>query len=183
MKTRNGMLIFVFLTGMILGVMEPALLHGSETGGGNVWDQFVYTKPFSGTTLEGPLSIYYALQVDTNGNLVLCPADPSSYMATMYYIVKLNKHLETTLYLFQGSSQASYPDGICLADILGQGAQILNFFGDIVSGTIVATPPLFPNGVTAWHLTSIDNVLFHDQDNPPSRAFVADIVITVKAKK
>ncbi len=171
MKTRWRMLFLVFLAGVMLGAMEPALVLGGETPGGNIWDQFVYTKPFKGTTLNGSLSIYYEIiACDTN-----CTGDCA---ANMFYIVKLIKEGETTPYLFQGSSQASYPNGICLKDILGQGAEIMNFFGNVVAG-----PPLFPNGIIEWHLTAISNGQYNDQGNPPSRAFVADVVITVKAKK
>jgi len=172
MRTRLRMLFFVFLTGVILGAMQPALLYGSETPGGNVWDQFVYTKAFKGTTLNGPLSIYYEY---TGCDTTNCPGDCA---ANMFYIVKLIKQNETTPYLFQGSSQASHPDGICMKDVLGQGEEIINFFGNIVSG-----PTFFPNGVTAWHLTAIDNGQYNDESNPPSRAFIGNVVITVKPKK
>ncbi len=171
MKTKWRTPVFVLLAGVILGTMEPALVFGGETPGGNIWDQFVYAKPFKGTTLNGSLSIYYEIiACDTN-----CTGDCA---ANMFYIVKLTKEGETIPYLFQGSSQASYPNGICLKDILGQGAEITNFLTSIVSG-----PPLFPNGVVESHLTAINNGQYNDQSAPPSRAFVADIVITVKAKK
>ena len=172
MKKRMAALIFLFLTGMILGTMQPAMLYGSETPGGNIWDQFVYTKPFTGTTLAGTLSIYYEIPGSDATN---CPLDIN---ANMFYIVKLIKQNETTPYLFQGSSQASHPDGICMKDVLGQGEEIINFFGNIVSG-----PTFFPNGVTAWHLTAIDNGQYNDESNPPSRAFIGNVVITVKPKK
>ena len=174
MKTKLRVLIVVFLTGMILGVGQPALLYGTETPGGNVWDQFVYTKPFKGTTVQGALSIYYQI---TGCETTNCPGDCA---ANMFYMVKLIKQNETITYLFQGSSQASHPDGICLKDILGQGAEIMNFFGNVVSD-----PSLFPNGVVDWKVTAIDNGQFNDENTFPSgsRAFVADVVITVKAKK
>lgn len=64
MKTLKGVLIFIFLTGMILGVAGPALLYGAETGGGNPWDSCVncwcFDKKAHGTKISGTLSIYYA---------------------------------------------------------------------------------------------------------------------------
>jgi hypothetical protein len=179
MKTGKGMLIFVFLTGAMLGAMQPALLYGSETGGGNPWDLFVYDKPFHGTKLQGPLSIYYEYNF-AGGDFVYCGDEGASYMVTMYYTVRLKKQRDPTLWVFEGSSQRSKPCGICLQDIVAQGAEINNFLGDIVLGNISAIPPIFPNGVKEWHLTSIDNGQFYDRGYPPSRGFVADIVITVK---
>jgi hypothetical protein len=173
------MLIFAFLIGVMLGAMEPALLYGASTGGGNPWDQFVYPKPFSGTTLQGPLSIYYEIQF-TGGLPVSCGSANESYMATMFYTVRLKRSGQATLWVFQGSSQLSHPCGICLSDIVAQGGEIMNFFGDIVAGNIVETPMIFPYGVKDWHLTSIDNAQTYDRDYPPSRAFVADIVIKAK---
>ncbi len=183
MKTRTGIANVVFLTGICLGFMTPSLVFASETATGNAWDQFVYTKSFKATaTLNGVLSIYYKYtECDTTN----CPGDCS---ADMFYVVNLiNPNLTTTVYQFQGSSQTSYPNGICVKDILGQGTEILNFFGNIVSGTIAASSPLpFPNGVKAWHLTAIDNGVVNDQSTPPplgSRSFVADVVISVQEKK
>ncbi len=179
MKTGKIMLIFVFLTGLMLGATQPALLYAAETPSGNPWDQFVYTKPFKGTTLSGVLSIYYEY---TGCDTTNCPGDCA---ANMFYIVNLIEQNQPTPFLFQGSSQASYPNGICLSDVLAQGTEILNFFGNIVSGAIPANPPLFPNGVTGWHVTAIDNGQVADQTTPPplgSRAFFADVVITVRAK-
>ena len=171
MKTKWRMLFLVFLAGVILGAMEPALVLGGETPGGNIWDQFVYTKPFKGTVVNGYLTIYYEIiACDTN-----CPGDCA---ANMFYTVKLIKEGDPIPYVFQGSSQTSYPNGICLKDVLGQGAEITNFLTSIVSG-----PPLFPNGVVESHVTAINNGQYNDQSAPPSRAFVADVVITVKARR
>lgn len=182
MKTGKGLLIFVFLAVIAMGAMEPALLYSYESGGGNAWDQFVYKgpPPFYGTKLQGTLSIYYAYNF-VGGDPVYC-AEGSSYMATMYYIVRLKKQRDPTLWVFQGSSQQSQPCGICLQDISPQGAEIINFLNDIVrgTGTITEIPPIFPNGVKDWKLTSIDNAQYYTRDYPPSIGFVADIVITVK---
>jgi hypothetical protein len=177
MKKTMGVLIFLFLTGMILATM-PAMLFAGESGGGNIWDQFVYNRPFQGTKLQGPLSIYYEYNF-AGGDFVYCN-EGQSYMVTMYYTVRLKKGSDPTLWVFEGSSQRSNPCGICLTDILAQGAQINNFLADIVLGNLVAIPPIFPNGVREWHLTSIDNAQFYDRFDPPSRAFIADIVIKAK---
>jgi hypothetical protein len=178
MKKSMGVLIFLFLAGMILGTIQPAMLFAGETGGGNIWDQFVYNKRFQGTKLQGPLSIYYEYNF-AGGDFVYCN-DGNSYMVTMYYTVRLKKQGDPTLWVFEGSSQRSQPCGICLQDILAQGAEINNFLADIVLGNIVAIPAIFPNGVKEWHLTSIDNGQFYDRGYPPSRGFVADIVVTAK---
>jgi hypothetical protein len=179
MKKGMGVLIFLFLAGMVLGTTQPAMLFAGESGGGNIWDQFVYNKPFQGTKLQGPLSIYYEYNF-SGGDPVLCGSEGESYMATMYYTVRLKKGSDPTLWVFEGSSQRSNPCGICLTDILAQGAEINNFLADIVLGNLVAIPPIFPNGVKEWHLTSIDNAQFYDRGSPPSRAFIADIVIKAK---
>jgi hypothetical protein len=174
-----GVLVFIFLTGMILGGMQPAMLIAGETGGGNIWDQFVYDKPFQGMRLEGTLSIYYDY-IWAAGDFLYCGAEGDSIMATMFYTVKLKRPGDPTIWVFQGSSQRTRPSGVCLSDILGQGEEIMTFLGDIVLGNIYAIPPIFPNGVSEWHLTAIKNALFYDRDLPLSRAFVADIVIKAK---
>ena len=167
MKTRLGVLICLFFVGMILGAIQPTLLHaGAETGGGTPWDQFVDPKPYPIIHLEGPLSIYYDIHPD---DLILC--GDGSPLATMYYTVRLSKHGK--LYTFQGSSDC------CLADILGQGNEIKNNF----LGTVVV-PGIFGNNFKSWKLKSIDNAQFNDQtDYPYSKAFVADIEIAVKTVK
>jgi hypothetical protein len=180
MKTGKGTLIFVFLAVIAMGAMEPALLYSYETGGGNAWDQFVYDKPFYGTRLEGTLSIYYDY-IWAAGDFFYCGTENDSYMAAMYYTVKLKKHGDPTYWVFQGSSQRTRPGGVCLSDILVQGEEIMNFLGDIVLGNIYAIPPIFPKGVSEWHLTAIKNAQFYDRELPLSRAFVADIVIKVKS--
>jgi len=159
MKTRLGVLIFVFLTGMILGAMEPALLYGAETPGGNVWDFVLDTKPFTGTVLAGPLSIYYEVQSGV--------CNDGQPLATMYYTVRLNKKRE--LYTFQGRAS-----GVCLGDFEPQGNEIRNFLETVV------VPGIFPDGFNSWKFKSIGKAQFND-DNV-SRAFVADIEIVVDNK-
>jgi hypothetical protein len=164
MKKRMGVVIFVFLTGMVLGTMQPAMLFAGETGGGNIWDSFVDPKPYPGIWLEGPLSIYYEYVEDDPGN-PSCPGDRLTYM---YYTVRLNKEVakgQPPLYTFQGTT------GICLGDFAGQGTVIKDFLGTVV------VPGIFPNA-HSWKLKSIDKAQYHDDDF--SRAFVADIVIAVR---
>jgi hypothetical protein len=181
MKKIMGALIFLLLSGMTLGTIQPALVFAGSTGGGNIWDQFVYTQPFTGTRLHGPLSIYYEYNF-VAGDFVYCGTEGESYMVTMYYTVRLKKQKDPTLWVFEGSSQRSRSCGICLTDLVGQGEEINNFLNDIVLGNLAATPPIFPNGVKEWHLTAINNGHFYDRGFPPSRAFIADIEVTVKPK-
>jgi len=161
MKTRLGVLIFVFLTGMILGAMEPALLYGAETPEGNVWDQFIDPKPYKGNTLSGTLSIYCE---------ITGPCGDSDYTATMYYTVRLNKKKD--LYTFQGKTA-----GVCLADIETQGNIIKNdFLGWVV------VPGIFPDGFNSWKFKSIGKAQFNDDGLSFSRAFVTDIEIVVNTE-
>jgi hypothetical protein len=168
MKTRKGPIIFVFLAGMILGATQPALLYGGATTGGNLWDPAIDQPPYPPTHLTGPLSIYYAYQFDDLGNPVLCGPADGSFMATMYYTVRLKYR---GLYLFQGSSQ-----DVCMADIgdktTGQIKIIRDFLGNAVATGI------FANGIESWKLKSIDDAIFNPTED--SNAFVADIVIAVK---
>jgi hypothetical protein len=170
MKTRLGVLIFVFLTGMILGVGQPAFLYGCETPTGNAWDPFVgvsvFTlKPISfsgGTKLAGPLSIYLApdesAPLCTNGN----------YEGTMFYTVRLSKG--SNIYWDEGETGVNE---ICFGNIGtpgsgGQGDVIMNFLK-----TVVLT--IFPNAKNA-QLKSVDNA----GASRDSLSFVADIVISVQ---
>ena len=159
MKTRLGVIIFVFLIGMILWAAQPALLYGAETPEGNVWDPFIDPKPYKGETLSGPLSIY----LDITG-----PCGGSDYTATMYYTVRLSKKKD--LYTFQGKTA-----DVCLADIETQG-NIIKY--NFLQGVVV--PGIFPDGFNSWKFKSIGKAQFND-DNV-SRAFVADIEIVVDNK-
>jgi hypothetical protein len=165
MKKRMGVLIFVFLTGMILGTMQPAMLYGAEAPS-DVWDLYLLDpKPYPGITLEGPLSIYYEYVYDEYGNQIDC-GEGLGLAANMYYTVRLNKEFQwrPTLYTFQGTN------GTCLNDWSEQATIIREFLGTAVQG-------LFPNP-KSWKVKSINKAQYHDDDF--SRAFVADIEIAVK---
>lgn len=169
MKKRMGVLIFVFLTGMILGTMQPTMLYGAETPGGNVWDQFVDPKPFPGIWLYGPLSIYYDYVYDDSGNVIPC-SETGGVAANMFITVRLNKVFDIlrpnpTLYTYQ------YTNGTCTDDWISQGNEVRNFLETVV------VPGIFPN-FKSWKLMSITKAQYHDDDF--SRAFVADIAIAVK---
>lgn len=172
MKKRMGVLILVFLTGLILGTMQPATVFAGETGGGNIWDQFVDPKPYPGIWLAGPLSIYYEYVYDDEGNLLTC--ETGDAVANMFYTVRLNKVLDMlrpnpTLYTFQGTT------GTCLNDWAFQGAAIKEFLGTIV------VPGIFLNYnpvKSSWKLMAVTKAQYHDDDF--SRAFVSDIAIAVK---
>lgn len=159
MKKRMRVLILVFLAGMILGAVQPAMLFAGETQHGFPWDVFVYPQPFAGTKLSGPLSIYYL------------PCGDSCF--TMYYTVRLSKGFD--LYLFQGSTTVSPVNN--LNDQTG--AIIIAFLGNVV------VPGIFTNGNNGWALKSIENGIVHDETIGQvtiSRAFAADISIAVKEK-
>jgi hypothetical protein len=154
-----GMIIFVFLVGMVFGMAQPTFLYaGAEAE--DLWEQFVDPKPYPGKSLTGPLSIYY--DIDT-GSMCM---DGSSYTATMYYTVRLSMKKE--LYTFQGSKEE-----ICLADIAAQGNEIKSFLGNVV------VQGIFPS-YKSWKLKSINNGTYHYDD--VSMAFVADIEIVVDKK-
>jgi len=165
MKKSMGVLIFLFLTGMILGTMQPAMLYAGEAAH-NPWDPFVDPKPYPGIWLEGPLSIYYEYLYDDGGSPLICDDPSLGVVAMMYYTVRLNKEFQwkPTLYTFQGTT------GTCLYDWSSQGDAIREFLGTVV------VPGIFPN-FKSWKLKSINKAQYHDDDF--SRAFVADIEIAV----
>jgi hypothetical protein len=173
MKTKLGVLIFVFVTAMILGTGLPALLYaGAETGGGTVWDPFVDTSSFTGTKLFGPLSVYldvtcvpHPTKAKDPACYPCCPCDLGA--ATMFYTVRLTKG-SGILYTLEGST-----DGVCIGNIGtpgsgGQGDVIMNFLNTAVTN-------IFGPG-HQWKLKSV-NYPGASQD---SLAFVADIELAVQ---
>jgi hypothetical protein len=176
MKTRLGVMILVFLMGLILGAMQPAALFAAE-GGGNIWDEFVDPKPYPGIWFEGPLSIYYEYQYDESFNPVICE-DTGDPMTKMFYTVRLNRVTwfnwrdDVKLYTFQG-----FPTPTCLNDWLFQGNEIRNFLESVV------IPGIFQEGFYSWKLKSIKKAQFHEDEFGISRAFVADIEIAVMPKR
>jgi hypothetical protein len=163
MKIGKGAIIFVFLTWVILGAMQPALLYGGETPSGNLWDPAIDPPPYPPTHLTGPLSIYYAFQFNEDGSPVLCP--DGSINTNMYYTLRLKYR---GLYVFQGSSQ-----DVCMADTAGQISILKDYLGNVL-------PSIFANGIDSWKLKAFDDAAFNIIEN--SDAFVADIVIAVKEK-
>lgn len=164
MKTAMRVFIFAFMAGMILGATEPALLYGGE-GQGNPWDGFLDPKPYPGTKLEGPLSIYYAITgFSENCGGIEGAAD---HIATMYYTVRF-KYRE--LYTFQGSQE-----GICLqTGIPAQVQTIKDFVGAVV------VLGIFGDAFESWKWKSIDEGQYNFDGT--SMAFVAYIEIAVKEK-
>lgn len=157
-------IIFFHLVGMLWGATIPGLLHGAETPGGNVWDQFVDKPPFPGITFVGPLSIYYE-------KLDVEPCSDGQPVANMYYTVRLSKDTERErhlqLYTFQGTNAT------CLGDVTMQGTEIRYFLETVV------IPGIFgPKPIKSWKFKSIQKAQYNDDDF--SRAFVADIEISVK---
>jgi hypothetical protein len=172
MKTKLGVLIFVFLTGMVLGALQPALVYGgAETPGGTLWDPFVHVSFFTltptsfhkGTNLAGPLSIVYDVAVD---QLLECTTGTANMFLTVRLIGGNGSHRQ--IYWFDGETP-----GICLGDIGtpgsgGQGEKILQFLKNVVLA-------IFPNAKDA-QITSVDNAGVA----PDGFAFVGDITIAVK---
>jgi len=170
MKKRMGVLIFLFLTGMILGTMQPAMLYAGEVLG-NPWDQLLDTGPYLGIWLKGPLSIYYEFAYDETGEPIIC-SGTGDVFAYMYYTVRLNKELDIRpnpdLYTFQGTN------GSCLNNWEEQATIIREFLGTVV------VPGIFPNAQSwKWKVKSIKKAQYHDDADSNSRAFVADIEIAV----
>ncbi len=168
MKTLKRVLFFVFLTGMILGAGQPALLYASE-GEHPVWEQWLDTSSFTGTKLAGPLSIYYEY---LPGQYCNGPGQDGSQVVNMYVTVQLSKGFD--LHTFQGKTQN------CIGSINspgGQGDWIVNTFLDNAVRTLYGPS-------AQWKLKSIDNAQFNDQtiNGQSSRAFVADIQIAVAVK-
>ena len=167
MKTRLGVLIFVFLTGMILGVVQPAFLYGSETPAGNPWDPFVNVSLFTGqpiksnagTKLDGPLSIV----LNTSIPITLC-GNGLPY-ATMLYTVRLGKGSQ--MYWFDGETPNVCEGNIGTPGSGGQGDAVMSFLKSVVLF-------IFPNAKDA-KVISLDNA----GPTPDALAFIADITIAV----
>lgn len=162
MKKRTGVFIFLFLTAMILGTMQPTVLFGAEAPT-NVWELIVDPPPYQPIKWVGPLSIYYDIQsTDCGGEL--------GYAANMFYTVRLNKESDTgptpTLYTFQGAN------GTCLNDWTGQVTIIREFLGTVV------VPVISPKTGKFWKVESVTNGSYNDE--ALSRGFVVDIKIAVK---
>ena len=165
MKIKLGVISFVFLTGIILGVAQPPMLYaGGETGGGTIWDPFVNQNPLKGKVakLTGPLSIYY-IPTETTPTCW-----NTNFHANMYYTVRLSAGFN--LYTFDGTTS-----NICLGDFSGnptsQGPAIMAFLETVING-------IFQNAV-GWNLTSVGSPGI----SPESLAFVADLSIEVKELK
>jgi hypothetical protein len=181
MKTKLGVLIFVFLTAMILGAAQPALLFaGGETGGGNFWDPFIDTTGFTGTNVFGTLSIYYNVTCIPNPiphpkkkSAPCYPCCPCGLgTVTMSYVVRIpygeDINGETIIHTYEGST-----DGKCIGDIGipgsgGQGDAIMNFLDTAVTNIFGSIRP--------WKLKAVNNPGI-SQD---SLAFLADIEIAVQ---
>jgi hypothetical protein len=164
MKTLKGVLIFIFLTGMILGVAGPALLYGAETGGGNPWDSCVncwcFDKKAHGTKIQGTLSIYYAQRTG-------CTNPPCGY--DTYLTLRLEDKKQ--LYVYRGGGTQDF----IVQDVLDETGYIACNFIDTVIQQI------FP-AFQSWSVKSIDDAwgTYENEGTLHSRAFVVDMTIAVK---
>jgi hypothetical protein len=156
MKTLRGVLIFIFLTGVILGATGPALLYGAETGGGNPWDTcancWCFDSKAKGTRIEGTLTVYYKVRT------VL----PSGY--DPYITLRLEDKKQ--LYVYREM-------GLPIGDVTNDtGPMLCDFIATVVQ-------QLFPAN-TGWMLKSYtDPWGIYDPNDNSSRAFVTDITIAV----
>jgi hypothetical protein len=169
MKKRMGVLIFLFLTGMMLGTMQPTMLYAGEAAG-NPWDQLPDLGPYQPIKWVGPLSIYYGIIYDEYNVPIDCGGE-LGYAANMYYTVRLNKESDTgpnfTLYTFHGAN------GTCLNDWTGQADEIRNFLRTVV------VPGISPKTGKFWKVESVTKGSYNDEPLI-SRGFVVDIKIAVK---
>jgi hypothetical protein len=181
MKTRLGVLILVLLTGMILGVGQPALLYGAETPGAynpcngalelNLWDPFVNVSfftlkcaSFKGAQLAGQISLAY-------GGSFMTYCSSGMYEVTMHYTVGLSvdDHSRSPqLYLY-----TSFTPGLCQGDYGvpgsgGQGDVIMQFLKTVVL-------QIFPDARDAY-LKSVTNPSYVQS----GLGFTADITIVVR---
>jgi len=184
MKTKLRIVGLAFLAGVMLATMQPTLLFGGASGGGNIWDPYVYTAPFEGKELRGPLSIY----LDMSFWGAPCSGG-SALLANMYFTIrlKLDKDKTNTLWAFQGSSLGDYPNGICVTDLADMFQEITKLLDSVIPNLTIGDPPklVFPYGVNlyvnnGWKVTAIDNPAYNDDPVSISRVFIADIEITVK---
>ena len=178
MKKKLRVLIFLLLTGMILGTTQPAQVYASETGQGNIWDPFInislFTgKPISskhvpfppGMTLAGRLSIAFEGAWDDTES---CASTTGNYQASMFYTVTLSDGHGEGPWLY-----TSFTPGVCLGDVGGYGTGgqadvIIKFLKTVVL-------QIFPNAKDAY-LKSVSNPWYALD----GFSFAADITIAVK---
>jgi hypothetical protein len=160
MNTLKRVLIFMFLTGMILGV--TGLLYGAEVGGGgNAWDScsdcYCFDNKAHGTKIPGTLSIYYKARTNSEGNYT---GDYETYLT-----LRLEDKKQLYVYREMGD--------IVSDPTIGTGFMACNFILDVIS-------KLFPGKVGA--VKSIENAWGTYEDEPTlhSRAFVVDMTIVVQ---
>lgn len=167
MKTKLGIVIIMFLTGIFFGAAQPAIVYaGPETGGGTLWDPFIDPHPYPGTKLTGTLSIIY------NPNLLAamtlsdkCSLNGGLLSATMFYSVRFS--VSSQIYTFVGATE-----GVCLGDVGqpgsgGQGDLIKAFLGNAVN-------TIFPG--KGWKLKAVKQPGIDSN----SFGFVADVVLAVQ---
>jgi hypothetical protein len=170
MKTRLGVLIFVFLMGVILGATQPGFLYaGAETTGGTLWDPFLNVSFF---TLR-PVS--YAKVNTQAAHLKL------NFTSTGYETCSLtNLYWGTLYYTVSGAYPLNIPwqftsftSNICAGNIgtPGSGGE-----GDVIMGFLkTVVLQIFPFAKDAY-LESVNNAMVYDD----GFAFEADIIIAVK---
>jgi hypothetical protein len=148
--------LFLFL--LLLSVtFSPAVSLAASTGGGNPWDDLVDPSPFSGTKLDGTLSIYFTADSKLN-----CT---SGYSVTPYMTVRLSKGFQ--LYAFQKISNS-----VCKNDVATIKLRVLDFLNDALFDIYHVSHD--------WRIKSISSAVYNDETG--SRSFVADIQLAVKEK-
>jgi hypothetical protein len=155
MKPAKFSTIFILLAVLVFPVISFAM----TTGGGNPWDDLVDPSPFSGTKLDGTLSIYLVANENQNSSCT------GSYETDAYFTVRLSKGFQ--LYSFQ-----YMVPGVCKNDIGALKVKVIDF----LNWTIL---DIF-NANLEWRFKSISNVAYNDEAG--SRSVVADIKLAVKEK-
>ena len=169
MKTRLGVLIFVFLAGMILGASQPALVYASETPSGNLWSPFLDVSFFTLATVSHPkgyipLAAHLKMDFKSFGYYTTCPG--SLYEGTLFYNVSSANPNVPWFY-------TSFTSGVCQGNIGTPGS---GGIGDVIMGFLkTVVLQIFPSAKDAY-LQSVSNPWYEDD----AGAFTADITIAVK---
>jgi hypothetical protein len=139
----------------------PVISFAASTGGGNPWDDLIDSSPFTGTKLDGTVSIYLV----SNGGKTGANCAGSGYETDAYFTVRLSKGFQ--LYSFQ-----NMVSGICKNDSGTLKLKLIDFIN-------LAILDIF-NANLKWSCKAITNVIYNDETG--SRSVVADIQIAVKEK-
>jgi hypothetical protein len=157
MKPAKFSTIFILLAVLVFPVISFAM----TTGGGNPWDDLIDPSPFSGTKLDGTLSIYLAKTGNPNSS---CTGS-SGPETNAYFTVRLSKGFQLYTFQIMVPRICEYETGPLKVNVI-----------DFLNQTIF---DIF-NANLEWKFKAISNVAYNDESG--SRSIVADIQIAVKEK-